>query len=174
MPNPVIEALCSRRSIKKFKSVQITQEELNTILEAGKNAPSGRNCQSAKFVVVQNKELRGRLSAMNAEILGVDIDPFYGAPTVVVILADTRCSTPVEDACLCAGNILNAAYATGIGGCWIHRARQMFDSPAGKELLDAWGLDSHYIGVAICILGYADCEIPAPIPRKDDFVLMIK
>ena len=174
MENESIKTLLTRRSVRKFKPDHISEEEMDIILEAGKFAPTGRGTQGTKFVVVRNQAVRDKLSAMNAEILGSDGDPFYGAPDVIAVFANSAASgTWVEDGALALGNLMNAAHALGIGSCWIHRARQTFDSPEGRAMATAWGLPEGYEGVGYCILGYADCELPLPKPRKDDFVIYV-
>jgi nitroreductase len=171
--NETIKTLMERRSIRKFKPAQIKEEELNTILDAGMYAPSGANQQSALFVVIQDKETLKKLSAMNAAVLGKDIDPYYGAPTLILVFADKSKVTPIEDASLALGNMFNAAASLGIGSCWVHRARQMFETREGKDLLKKWGVTGDYVGVGSCILGYADCEHPKAAPRKDNFVIRV-
>lgn len=166
-------ALFERRSIRAYKSEQIKENELDYVLKAGLYAPTGRNFQSTIMVAVQDKELVCRLSKMNAEIMGVENDPFYGAPTVVIVFADTSRPTHFEDGCLAMGNMLNAAYEMGLGSCWIHRARQMFDSDEGKALMKAWGVPEGYVGIGNCILGYADCETPDPAPRKEGRIIKL-
>lgn len=174
MENESIKTLLTRRSVRKFKPDHISEEEMEIILEAGKYAPTGRGTQGTKFVVVRNQAVRDKLSAMNAEILGSDGDPFYGAPDVIAVFANSAASgTWVEDGALALGNLMNAAHALGIGSCWIHRARQTFDSPEGRAMATAWGLPEGYEGVGYCILGYADCAAPQPKPRKDDFVIYV-
>lgn len=167
------EIFTTRRSIKKYKPEQIKDCELDLILEAGTYAPTGRNKQSPIIVAVQNSELAKKLSAANAAVLGLTSDTFYGAPTVVIVFADSEHSTGFEDACLVAGNILNAAHAIGVGACWIHRAKEVFETPFGKELKKEWGVPESYYGVANCILGYA-AETPAVRPRKENYVIKVK
>lgn len=169
--NEVLEALKTRRSVRRYKPEQIKDEELKAVLEAGIYAPTGMGMQSPKIVVVQDPEMVKKLSRMNAAVMGTDSDPFYGAPTVLVVLADPDRPTCVEDGSLVMGNLMNAAYAVGLGSCWIHRARQVFDSPEGKALLKTWGIPEKYIGVGHCILGYADGDLPAAKPRKDDYIV---
>ena len=171
--NETIKTLLERRSIRKFKPERIKEEELNAILDAGMYAPSGANQQSALFVVIQDKETLKKLSAMNAAVLGKDIDPYYGAPTLILVFADKSKVTPIEDASLALGNMFNAAASLGIGSCWVHRARQMFETQEGKDLLKKWGVTGDYVGVGSCILGYADCEHPKAAPRKDNFVIRV-
>jgi len=170
--NETIKTLLERRSIRKFKPEQIKEEELNAVLEAGKYAPSGGNRQSALFVVVQDEETLKKLSAMNAAVLGKDMDPYYGAPTVVLVFADGSTPTPVEDGSVALDNMFNAAASLGLGSCWVHRTRQMFESDEGKDFLKKWGVTGDYIGVGSCILGYPD-EHPQASPRKDKFVIRV-
>jgi nitroreductase len=171
--NETIKTLLARRSIRKFKPEQIREEELNAVLKAGMYAPSGANQQSALFVVIQDKETLKKLSAMNAAVLGKDIDPYYNAPTVILVFADKSKIAPVEDASLALGNMFNAAASLGIGSCWVHRAKQMFETAAGKDLMSKWGVAGDYIGVGSCILGYPDGEHPKAAPRKDNFVILV-
>ena len=137
--NETLDTLLNRRSIRTFKPEQITDEELNAVLEAGMYAPSGANQQSALFVVVQEKQTRETLSRMNRAVKASDSDPYHGAPTIVLVLADRSKVTPVEDATLALGNMFNAAHSLGLGSCWVHRERQMFESEEGKALLNEVG-----------------------------------
>lgn len=166
-----IKVLQERRSIKKYKPEQIKQSELDIILECAKNAPTGMNMQSPVMVVVRDEQTIKEISDLNAKAAGMSgIDPFYGAPTVVIVFGDTNCITYKEDACMVAGNILNAASAIGLGSCWIHRAYEVFKSEDGKKLMQKWGLGDNYVGVANCILGYAD-QSPEKKPRKENYVI---
>ena len=171
--NETIRTLRERRSIRKFKPDQIGEDELKAILEAGMYAPSGANQQSALFIVVQDGETLKKLSAMNAAVLKKDVDPYYKAPTVILVFADKGKVTPVEDGTLALGNMFNAAASLGIGSCWVHRTRQMFETEEGKNLLKKWGITGDYIGVGSCILGYPDGEHPKAAPRKDGFVIRV-
>jgi nitroreductase len=171
--NETIKTLLGRRSIRKFKPEQIKEHELNAILEAGMYAPSGANQQAAFFIVVQDKETIKKLSAMNAAVLGKDIDPYYGAPTIVLVFADKSKVTPVEDATLALGNMFNAAASLGTGSCWVHRTKQMFETEEGKDLLKKWGVTGDYIGVGSCILGYPEGDHPKAAKRKDNFVIRV-
>ena len=168
--NETMQTILSRRSCCSYKPEQIREEDLQQILLAGTYAATGRGLQPVKIVVVQDPETIAQLRRMNAEIMGVTSDPFYGAPTVCVVLADTDTYTWLEDGSLVMGNLMLAAEAVGAASCWIHRARQEFDSPEGKELLKKWGIPERYRGVGHCILGYA-AEEPAPAKaRKADFI----
>lgn len=170
--NETLKVLKERRSIRRYKAEQIKSEELNAILEAGTWAPTGMGKQSPVMVVVQDRETIAYMSKLNAEIMGKpDTDPFYGAPTVVVVLADSTNANWVRDGSLVMGNLMNAAASLGLGSCWINRALELFDRPEGKELLKKWGLDEKYRGVGNCILGYIDGEIPTPKPRKEGYII---
>ena len=168
----MLENLKNRRSIRKYKPEQIADAELDAILEAGLYAASGMNTQNSIMVAVRDKETRDQLSRMNAEVMGTDKDPFYGAPCVVVVLVEPERYTAVEDGSLVMGNLMQAAYDIGVGSCWIHRARQMFESEEGKALLRKWGLREDLIGVGNCILGYAD-EEPAAKPRREGRIVKV-
>lgn len=174
MINEVIKVIKERRSCRKFKAEQITDEQLQAIVEAGKYAATGKGLQSPKMVVIQNPEIVAKLSKWNAEILGVKSDPFYGAPTVILVLADATKPTAVQDGSLVMGNLMLAAHSVGVASCWINRAREEFATAEGKALLKQWGIEGDYIGVGHCVLGYAEGELPKPAPRKDDYVIMIK
>lgn len=174
MTNEVIESMVKRRSIRKYKTQQISDEELNAVLRAGEYAPTGRGSQSPKMVVVQDKETILLLSKINARIMGVNSDPFYGAPTVIVVFADKNCvPTYVEDGSLVMGNLMNGAYAVGLGSCWIHRAKETFETPEGKELMKKWGIGDSYVGIGNCVLGYADMDLPEPKERKKDYIVRV-
>jgi nitroreductase len=172
--NETMKTLLNRRCVRAYKPEQVTDEELNAVLEAGKYAPSGANRQSALFVVVQDPETLKVISRMNQQIAGADSDPNYGAPTVILVLADSTKTTPVEDASLALGNMFNAAYSLGLASCWVHRERQMFESQEGKALLKKWGVEGDYLGVGSCTLGYPAGDHPEAAPRKDDFVVMVR
>ncbi len=172
--NEIMNAILERRSVKKYQDRQVPEEVLDQILEAGTYAANGMGAQSPLIVAVQNPETRDRLSRMNAEIMGTSADPFYGAPTVVVVLANAGRPTCVEDGSLVIGNMMLAAWSLGVNSCWIHRARQEFDSEEGRALLKEWGIEGNYIGVGHCILGYAAGDIPAAKPRKADYIRKIR
>lgn len=170
--NETIKTLKNRCSTKKYTERQVPDELLDAILEAGLYAPSGLNNQQVYMVAVRDPETRDMLARLNTQIRGVSSDTFYGAPCVVVVLADPNNGTWVEDGSLVMGNLMNAATALGVDSCWIHRARETFDLPEGKELLRAWGLPDTLRGVGNCILGYGTGE-PARKPRKEGRILKI-
>lgn len=169
--NETLKTLKERRSIRKYQAEQVKDSELDLILEAGTWAPTGKGQQSPVMVVVQDQETLSYLSRMNAQIQGnPNADPFYGAPTAVVVLADGENPNWMRDGSLVMGNLMIAAHSVGVGSCWINRALEFFDTPEGKEMLKKWGLEEKYRGVGICILGYADGPAPTPKPRKADYI----
>lgn len=170
--NKTIEDLMNRRSIRKYKPEQISRQELDTVLNAGICAPTGMNRQSPILIAVQNKQVRDKLSKMNAAVMGSDSDPFYGSPTVIVVLAAAESPHAVQDGSLVMGNLMNAAKAIGLGSCWINRAKEMFETEEGKQLLAEWGVQGDYIGIGHCILGYPD-EEPAMKPRKENYIYYV-
>ena len=174
MNNEVLNAIKTRRSIRKYKAEQITDEQLDAILEAGTYAACGMGRQAGKIVVLQNPDDIAQLEKMNASILGnPDAHPFYGAPVVCVVFADTNVNTWVEDGSLVIGNMMAAAHSLGLGSCWIHRARQEFESAEGKALMKKWGVSENYAGIGHCILGYRDCEYPEAKERKADYIVRV-
>lgn len=170
--NEVLKLLKQRRSIRRYKAEQIKDAELDAILEAGTYAPSGMGKQSAVMVVLQDRETIAALSKINAEIQGnPGTDPFYGAPTVVAVLADSTSYNWLKDGSLVMGNLMNAAASLGVGSCWINRCGETFDRPEGRAYLEKWGLGESFKGVGYCILGYAEGEVPAPKPRKENYII---
>ena len=165
--NETVNTLITRRSVRQYRDEMIPDDILNAILEAGLYAPSGRNFQPVTLVAVRDRAVRDRLSKMNAAVMGADNDPFYGAPVVIVVLADRSLShLCVEDGSLAMGNLMNAAHALGIGSCWIHRAKEEFESDEGKALLKEWGLEGDFIGIGHCILGYPAADLPPARERR--------
>ena len=173
MKNEAIEVLMNRRSVRKFKPEQITEEELKVVLDAGTYAPTARNLQRPFIVAVQDKETRDALAALNASVAGMKGDPYYGAPTIILVLAPDDSYGPLDSSSVTT-NMVNAAYACGLGSCWIHRAALMFQTEEGKAMLRAWGLDDTLAGYCSIALGYADCENPAASPRKEGYYRVIK
>lgn len=171
-----MKTLLTRRSIRKYKTDAIPEEILDQILEAGIYAASGMGKQSPIILAVTNKEMRDRLSHLNAAVMGKgdEADPFYGAPVVLVVLADRAIPTHVYDGSLVMGNLMLAAKELGVGSCWIHRAKEVFDTPEGKEILASLGIQGDYEGIGNCILGYADCAEPEPVPRKEGRIYRVE
>lgn len=173
--NQALNNLLTRRSIKKFKSDMVPREILEQIVEAGTYAATGRNLQAPIILAVTDPEMREQLRRMNAEVLGnPDGDPFYGAPVVLVVLADKNVHTAVYDGSLVMGNLMLAAHALGIGSCWIHRAKEEFESQEGKEILKSLGIEGDYEGIGHCVLGYADCKEPEAKPRKENWTYWVE
>jgi len=173
--NETMKTLLNRRSVREYRPEQIKDEELNAVLEAGKFAPTGSGKQSPIFIAVQNREVIQKLAKLNAEVMGVDFNPYYDAPTIILVLVDRNRSTAVEDGSLALGNMFNAAASLGLGSCWIHRCKEIFEKEEGKELLRQWGVkEDQYIGVGSCILGYPKGELPQADPRKEDYVRFVK
>ena len=166
------EDLLTRRSVRKYSDRPVEEEKLDKVLTAGLYAPTGMNNQAPVMVAVRDKATRDKLSRMNAAVMGASGDPFYGAPCVIVVLSDPERMTWVEDGSLVLGNLMNAAHSLGLGSCWIHRAKECFDTPEGKALLRAWGVPETYRGVGNCILGYA-AEEPEAKPRKSGRIIKI-
>ena len=174
MNDQALKVLHERRSIRKFKPRQIADDALSAVLEAGTYAPSAMGKQSAIIVAVQNKDDIAQLSKMNAAIMKANIDPYYGAPTVLLVFADRSASCPVEDGCAVMTYLLTAAAAAGLGACWVNREKQMFDSEEGKALLRKWGINGDYVGVAGCALGYMEGAAPSPAPRKIQYITLVR
>ena len=167
-----MNTLLNRRSIRRYKEDQVPDELLDQVLTAGLYAPTGMNRQNIVMVAVRDKETRDLLSRMNAAVMGSDRDPFYGAPCVIVVLGDPEVYPVVENGSLVLGNLMNGAYAVGLGSCWIHRAKQTFETEEGKALLRKWGLKENLVGIGNCILGYAD-EDPEAKPRLEGRIVKI-
>ena len=176
MENEVIIALKTRRSIRSYKPEQITDEELRTVLEAGTWAPTAMGCQDPWIVAVQNPELLKRISRMNAAVWGREIDPFYGAPTYVLVFASDpeKWKNGVPDGSLVLGNMMLAAHAIGLGSCWINREREMFATDEGKALMAELGLPEGLIGIGALALGYPAAPPRDPKPRKEDYYRIVK
>ncbi|CAB1262395.1 Diguanylate cyclase [Clostridiaceae bacterium BL-3] len=169
-----LQVLKTRRSCRKYQQKQIKKEELDAILEAGTYAPTGMGKQSPIIIVIQDSETITKISKLNAAIMGNASDPFYGAPTLLVVFADRKAATYVEDGALVIGNMLNAAHAIGVDSCFVYRAKEVFETEEGKALLKKWGVQEGYVGVGNCILGYAaEGGIAPAAPRKKDYIIRV-
>ena len=176
MKTEALDVLKNRRSIRQFKSKQISEEELNAVLEAGTYAPNGGGRQGFVIIAVQDPTTVTKLDELNAKVMNADpakTHPYYGAPTILLVLATEVSVTPVEDCSAIACNLVNAAYAVGLGSCWIHRSKEIFEGSEGKELLKKWGLPENLRGVVSIALGYPDCKHPDPAPRKSGITLKV-
>ncbi len=169
-----METMLTRRSVRNFKADPVPKEIISKIVEAGTYAPTGMNRQSPIIIAVSDRALRDRLCAMNAKIMGSDMDPFYGAPVVLIVLADRSMPTYLYDGSLVMGNLMLAAHHYGIGSCWIHRAKEEFDSEEGKAILRSLGIQGDYEGIGHCVLGYAATEEADAKPRKSDYVYYVE
>lgn len=174
--NISIENMKTRRSVRGYDPEKMPDEALiNQVIDAGTYAPTGMNRQSPIIIAVTDRRVRDRLSQLNADVMGRDMDPFYGAPVVLIVLADRQAPTYLYDGSLVMGNLLNAAHAVGLGSCWIHRAREVFDSPEGKAMLREWGIEGDYEGIGHCVLGYPlDGRLQEASARKDNYVYYVK
>ena len=173
MTNETLQTIRSRRSCRAYEPRQITDAELDAVLEAGTYAASAMGRQSAKIVVVQDAATRAQLTRMNAAVMGTDKDPYYGAPVIVLALADPAIGPWVEDASCALENMMLAAHALGLSTVWVHREREIFDSEAGKALLRKWGLPETLRGVGSIALGYGAAPAPQPKPRKEGYTLKV-
>ena len=170
--NEVTKTLCERRSIRKFKDEQIPRDILNEILKCGTFAPSGKNMQSAKIVVVQNKELIEEIAKVNGSFVNKPgLNPFYHAPTLIIVFANKNVSTYKEDGSAVISNIINAAFSLNVDSCWIHRAYETFQTEFGKKLMNKWELNEDYVGIGNVVLGYRDMILPPASPRKEDYII---
>lgn len=173
--NETLKVMETRRSCRKFDPEKPVPEELlSEIIKAGTYAPTGMGKQSPIILAVTNKELRDSLSKENAKIMGADMDPFYGAPVILIVLADKNIGTYRYDGSLVMGNLLNAAESLGLGSIWIHRAKEEFESDFGKKLLSDLGITGDYEGIGHCAVGYALAPKNEPAPRKENYVYYIR
>ncbi len=168
-----IEALETRRSIRTYGNEAVDDAVLQRIAQAGLMAPSGNDCQGTVIAIVTDRAVRDALSRLNAQIRGTDSDPFYGAPAVLAVLADTSCSNYLFDGALVMGNLMNAARAEGLGSCWIAKAKEQFQTEEGRALLRQWDIPDTYEGIGNCIIGYSAEGEPSPSPRREGRLLFI-
>ena len=172
--NETLKTLKERRSCRKYLEKQVEAEALDLILEAGTYAPTGMNRQAPVIVAVQDKQTRDKIAQMNAAVMGAENDPFYGAPTVLVVLADPAVRTYLHDGALVMGNLMNAAHAVGVDSCYIFRAKEVFETQEGKAMLRAWGIPDHFVGIGNCILGYrAEGGVKEAAPRKANYIVKV-
>ncbi|MCI5494462.1 MAG: nitroreductase [Lachnospiraceae bacterium] len=174
--NEILNVLEKRRSCRSFKPDMIAKDDLDAIIKAGTYAPTGMGKQSPVILAVTNRELRDQIAEENRKIGGwkEGFDPFYGAPVILIVLADKDRPTYLYDGSLVMGNLMNAAESLGIGSIWIHRAKEEFESDFGKQILAKLGITGNYEGIGHCALGYAAEQAAAPAPRKEDYVYYIE
>lgn len=174
MDNDVLKAIRERRSIRRFKPEQVTDEELKTILEAGTWAPTGHGSQDPWIVAVQNEALRKRLTQLNAQIMGVSSDPYYGAPTLVLVFASKDNENNYRDGSHVLGNMMLAAHSIGLASCWINREDKMFETTEGKQIMKELNLPDGLMGVGALSLGYAASQPHTVKPRKEEYYRIVK
>ena len=167
MKTEALEVLKNRRAIRRYKSEQVSREELEAVLEAGTYAPTGVGTQGVQIIAVQSPEYLARVKALNASVLGRDGDPYYGAPTIILVLETEECKTHTLDGAAACTNMLNAAYAAGLGSCWIHRAKEVFEDEEGRAILREIGIPDEYEGIGNLVLGYAAVENKAVPERRE-------
>ena len=173
--NETLKVLETRRSCRSFKPDMVKKEDLDAIVKAGTYAAKGMGKQSPIIIAVTNKELRDALSDENRKIGGWNegFDPFYGAPVVLIVLANKDVPTYIYDGSLVMGNLMNAAESLGVASIWIHRAKEEFDSEFGKDLLKKLGVEGNFEGIGHCALGYAAEPAKDAAPRKENYVYYI-
>ena len=174
--NKTLEDIFTRRSIRKYTDEKVSEDDLQTIINAGLYAASGSGRQAAIMVVVQDPAVLDKLERLNASVVGRDpetVKNFYGAKTVIVVLAERNSSTAVHDGSLIIGNLMLAAHALGLGSCWINRARETFETEEGKQILKDLGIEGDYVGIGNCIIGHIDGEYPTARERKENRVFRI-
>lgn len=172
--NETLKILETRRSCRAFRPDMITEDELQAVIKAGTYAATGMGKQSPIIIAVTNKEVRDAIAKENAAIMGADMDPFYGAPVILIVLANKDIVTCQYDGSLVLGNLMNAAESLGLGSIWIHRAKEEFESDFGKKILADLGIEGDYVGIGHCALGYKAAPCNEPAPRKADYVYYIK
>ena len=174
--NEIIKAMEERRSVRKFKPAMPAKADIGQIIEAGLYAANGRGKQCAIVIAVTDKKLRDKIAEDNRKIGGwaEGFDPFYGAPVILIVLADRNWPTAVHDGSLVMGNLMLAAHSLGLGSIWIHRAREEFETDEYKQLLTDLGIEGEWLGIGHCAVGYAEGEIPKPAPRTDGRVFWVE
>ena len=174
--NDILTAMKERRSIRKFKPDMPQKEDLEKIIEAGRYAASGKGQQATLTLAVTNRELRDQIAADNCKIGGWQegFDPFYGAPAILIVLAEKSWPTHVYDGSLVMGNMMLAAHSLGLGSIWIHRAKEEFELEKYKQLLTSLGVSGEWEGIGHCAVGYFDGESPKAAPRKDGKVFWVE
>ena len=172
--NETLKVLENRRSCRNFvKDKMVSGEDIRAIVKAGTYAATGMGKQSPIIIAVTDKEVRDQLSAENAKIMGTNSDPFYGAPVILIVLADKDIGTYKYDGSLVMGNMMNAAESLGLGSIWIHRAKEEFEGEFGKKLLEKLGIQGNYEGIGHCAIGYKAESTKDAVARKENYVYYI-
>ena len=170
----ILDVIVSRRSVKSFKNEMVDKKLIENVIKAGTYAPTGMNKQSPIILAITNKEVRDNLSHIIADMRGVNIDPFYNAPVVLAVLAKKDVHTHVYDGSCVMENMLLEAHSLGLGACWIHHCKEVFETEYGKQLLNKLGIKGEYEGVGHCVLGYAEITPTTPLPRKNSYVYFVE
>ena len=165
-----LTTLKTRRSCRAYKPEHVEEEKLNAIIEAGTYAATGMGKQSPIILVIKDPAVREQLRKLNAAAMGMDIDPFYGAPDLLVVLGNKDMPTYIYDGSLVMGNMMNAAADLGVASCWVHRAKEEFESEEGKAILKKLGIEGNFEGIGNLILGYAAKPAGQAAPRKTDYI----
>lgn len=171
--NESIKNMLERRSYRKYQEKEVPDELIEEIVKCGTYAPTGKGMQSPIILVIKDRATRDKLSRINAGILGTTSDPFYGAPVVIVVLANKENNTYIYDGSCVMENLMLAASSLGLGSCWIHRAKETFETEEGKALLNELGIVGDYEGIGNCIIGYPAGKTPVAKPRKDNYIYVI-
>jgi nitroreductase len=188
----MLETIKNRRAIRRYKADQITDEELNKILEAGIYAPSAGGGQRPVIVALQNRDLSAELGRINAAAMkrtkaghvsseqpSIIDDPslpsgFYGAPTVCVIFSRENYIYSMADSFCCAENMILEAADLNVASAIIGRAEQTFDTELGRKLMKEWDIPEDYIARCFVILGYIDGPYPSVKPRKEGRIRIVR
>ena len=174
MENQLLELIKTRRSCRHYKAEQVSDELLNAVLEAGEYAPTGHGLQDPIIVAVQNDDIKAQLARLNAQIMGVDSNPYYDAPTYLLVFSTKDNPNAFQDGSCVLENMMLAAHAVGLATCWINREYQMFQTEEGKKLMEEMGISTDRIGIGALSLGYPSREPREAKPRKEDWIKVIK
>ena len=193
--NEVIQNMLTRRSIRTYKKEQITEEQLNNMLETAKRAPSGGNSQTWRFTVVQNKE---KLEQLNFLVRGafkeLEVDEktysskksgkkasesdtykfYYNAPTLIIVSNDKDYSNCMADSAVALENILLAAHSMGLGACFINQLTWFCDDRAVRKALTDIGIPENYVVCGAATVGYNSGSVPKVLLAKDGNVDIIR
>jgi len=193
MKEDVLSCIRMRRSTRSFQSQQISEEQLNTLLEAAVWAPSGGNSQSWKFFAIQNQEklleLNERVRAafqtwvpdddyaakQNAKEKSAreGYNFYYHAPTLIVAANRPRYANAMADCAAALQNIFLAAQAVGLGSCYINQLRWLRDEEIIRTCLCELGMPEDYVICGAAAVGYIETPTP-PQPRKNETVYIIR
>jgi len=180
------QAIIGRRAVREYAAEPVEQDMIRHLIAAAIQAPSAVNEQQWTFTVVRNQALLDRISdeakahtlatmppSAHPHFTSHLTDPlfqiFYHAPVLILISANTEGVWNVEDCALAAENLMLAAYAAGLGSCWIGFAQLYLKTPEGRAAL---GLPAAWAPVAPIIVGHPEV-VPQPVPRKSPEILWV-